>query len=108
MYDDKQCLGKNADYALLPAKQKCIDLYVESQPLETVDLALYTNLLLQIPVGMQYGIRIRTWKTWYPDVPFLGHLIGYSVYDEQGGAVEILAPANTFNMKQVPWEEVIA
>lgn len=108
MYDNKQCLGKNADYSLNPVKQKSVNFYVESQPMSTIDKGLFKELYKALPLGMQRGIRIRTWDQWYPTVGFPGIMVGYNIYNEQGESIEVLATYLMFNMDAVPWEDVIA
>lgn len=108
MYDNKQCLGKIADYSLNPVKQKSINLYVESQPLGALDLAMFKELEKSLPKGMQRGIRIRTWNQWYPDVEFLGVMVGYDLYNDQGEKLEVLATYLAFDVNSVPWEDIIS
>lgn len=108
MYDNKQCMAKNADYAMHPVKQKSINFYAESQPLSAPDFIRFEALYNSLPLGMQRGIRIRTWSQWYPDVAFLGVMVGYDIYNEQGEKLEVLAEYLDFDMSTVPWEDIIA
>jgi hypothetical protein len=107
-YESRQNQGKNADYSLNPVKQKCVNFYVESQPISVDDLVKYSELMDNLPVGMQYGVRIRTWSQWHPDVQYTDVMVGYSLYGESGEVEEVLDTYSEFDVNSVPWLDLIS
>lgn len=111
-YYPHQCrglLGKIADYSLVePMKQKSINLYVPSMPLTLEEHLVNQHLVKNLPKGLPYGVRVRVWDLFFPNFPYTGMRVGYSVYNAMGEALEVLADLAAFDMKSVPWEDIIA
>lgn len=112
MYYGFDCFGPGAvpmDYNLdCPIKAKSINFYVQDLPLIAPEAEMSRTLILSLPQGVPYGVRTRKWSEWYPDVTFLGEIVSYSTYNDLGQAVEHMIPYADFNMKAVPWEDIIA
>lgn len=109
-YNCRNLLGKIADYSLVePMKQKCINLYVPSVPL-TIEEELYNRFLVNsLPKGLPYGVRVRIWDLFHPNMPYTGMKVSYSVFSGGSGeAVEIVFEPGAFRMADVPWEDIIA
>lgn len=103
-------IGQISDYSYCPVmKAKSINFYVKDVPLILAEASMHNTLLLSLPVGLPYGVRTRVWSQFFPDTQFLGEMVGYSIFSDLGGeAVEVLVPYAQFNMKTVPWDEIIA
>lgn len=102
-------MGMVADYNLdIPVKQKSINFYVQDVPMILAEAAMHNELIFALPVAMPYGVRTRVWSHFYPDAPFTGEMVSYVVYNDLGQAVETLIPYDTFDMKTVPWDDIIA
>lgn len=101
--------GMISDYRLDDVmKAKSINFYVKDVPMVLAEATMHNNLVFALPKGLPYGVRTRVWSEFYPDVQFLGEMVGYSLYNELGQAVEHLIPYADFNMKAVPWDDIIA
>jgi hypothetical protein len=72
------------------------------------EAVMHNDLIFALPVGFPYGVRTRVWKEYYPDAPFDGEMVSYVVYNDLGQAVEELIPYASFDMKTVPWDDIIA
>ncbi|UAV89613.1 hypothetical protein [Pseudomonas phage COT4] len=102
-------IGQIADYSYCPVmKAKSINFYVQDVPMILSEASKYNTLLLSIPMGLPYGIRTRVWSEWFPDTPFLGEMVSYGIYNELGGADEVMFPYDAFHMSDVPWDDIIA
>lgn len=102
-------IGQISDYSYCPVmKARSINFYVKDVPMILSEASMYNDLVLSLPVGLPYGVRTRVWSQFFPDVQFLGELVGYSIYNDLGEAVEILVPFAQFDMKTVPWDDIIA
>lgn len=110
-YDGDVCRpgGQISDYRLdCPMKAKSINFYVQDVPLILSEATMHINLVQQLPRGLPYGVRTRVWSTFYPDTAFLGEMVSYNILDESGASVEVMFPYASFNMADVPWEDIIA
>lgn len=110
-YDGDTCRsgGKISDYRLdEPMKAKSINFYVQDVPLILAEAAMQTTLIFALPKGLPYGVRTRVWSQYFPDTQFFGEMVSYSTLNELGQAVEHMIPYADFNMKAVPWDEIIA
>lgn len=102
-------IGQISDYSYCPVmKAKSINFYVQDVPMILSEAVKYNELVLSLPVGLPYGVRTRVWNTFFPEIPFTGEVISYSVYNELGEAVELFFDFAAFDMKTVPWEDIIA
>lgn len=102
-------VGQISDYSYCPVmKAKSINFYVKDVPLILDEAVKLNKLLLSLPVGLPYGVRTRVWDVFFPDTAFLGEFVSYSVYNELGEAVEVMIPYADFDMKAVPWDDIIA
>lgn len=102
-------LGQISDYSYYPVmKAKSINFYVKDVPLILYESVKLNKLLLSLPVGLPYGVRTRVWDQFFPDTAFLGEFVSYGVYNELGEAVEVMVPYASFDMKTVPWDDIIA
>lgn len=102
-------IGQISDYSYCPVmKAKSINFYVQDVPLILSEASKYNELVLSLPVGLPYGVRTRVWREFFPDTPFLGEMVSYNVYNELGGADEVMFPYDAFRMSDVPWEDIIA
>lgn len=102
-------MGMMTDYRLdAPMKQKSINFYVQDIPMILSEATKHNNLIFALPKGFPYGVRTRVWSQFFPDTAFLGEMVSYSVYDESGAAVEVMVPYASFDMKTVPWDDIIA
>lgn len=102
-------IGQISDYSYCPVmKAKSINFYVKDVPLVLAEAVQYNSLIFALPVGLPYGVRTRVWSEFFPTVQFLGEMVSYSVYDETGGAVEVMIPFAEFDMRTVPWDDIIA
>lgn len=102
-------VGQISDYSYCPVmKAKSINFYVKDVPMILAEASMHNTLMLSLPVGLPYGVRTRVWSQFFPDTQFLGEMVGYSIYNELGEAVEVLVPYAQFNMKAVPWDDIIA
>lgn len=102
-------IGQISDYSYCPVmKAKSINFYVQDVPLVLDEAVKLNKLLLSLPVGVPYGVRTRVWSQFYPDTQFLGEFVSYSVWNELGEAVEVMIKYEDFDMKTVPWEDIIA
>lgn len=101
--------GMISDYRLDDVmKAKSINFYVQDVPMVLAEASMHNNLIFALPVGLPYGVRTRVWSEFYPDVQFLGEMVGYSTYNDLGQAVEHMIPYADFNMKAVPWDDIVA
>uniref|UniRef100_A0AAU6VY05 Uncharacterized protein n=2 Tax=unclassified bacterial viruses TaxID=12333 RepID=A0AAU6VY05_9VIRU len=108
-YDGESCGGMISDYRLdFPMKQKSINFYVQDVPMILAESVMHNKLLFALPMGFPYGVRTRVWSQFYPDVQWLGEMVSYSTLNELGQAVEHMIPYAEFNMKAVPWDDIIA
>lgn len=102
-------VGQISDYSYCPVmKAKSINFYVKDVPLILDESVKLNKLLLSLPVGLPYGVRTRVWDQFFPDTVFLGEFVSYGVYNELGEAVEVMVPYAFFDMKAVPWDDIIA
>ncbi|QNO00636.1 hypothetical protein QGX17_gp011 [Pseudomonas phage phiPsa381] len=110
-YDGDVCRpgGQISDYRLdTVIKAKSINFYVPDVPL-ILDEAIKQNaLIMALPKGFPYGVRTRVWSDFFPNTAFLGEMVSYSIYNETGGAVEVMIPYADFVMASVPWDDIIA
>lgn len=106
----RNLLGKIADYSLVyPMKQKCINMYVPAMPLTLPEQLMNNKLMEGVPRGLPYGIRVRVWDIFFPNLPYTGVKVSYSIYtDTSGQAEELMFDYDAFDIKQVPWEDIIA
>lgn len=108
-YDDYRPGGKISDYRLdYVMKAKGINFYIQDVPMILAEATMHNNLIFALPVGLPYGVRTRVWSTFFPDTPFIGEMVSYSIYDDTGAAVEVIVPYADFDMSTVPWDDVIA
>lgn len=110
-YDGPSCrpIGQISDYSLAePMKAKSINFYVQDVPLVLAEATKFNELTFALPRGLPYGVRTRVWSNFYPDVQFFGEMVSYSTYNDLGQAVEHMIPYADFNMKAVPWDDIIA
>lgn len=102
-------IGQISDYSYCPVmKAKSINFYVKDVPMILAEASMHNTLMLSLPVGLPYGVRTRVWSQFFPDINFVGEMVGYSVYNELGEAMELLFPYASFDMKTVPWDDIIA
>ena len=102
-------IGQISDYSYCPVmKAKSINFYVKDVPLILDESVKLNKLLLSLPVGLPYGVRTRVWSQFFSDTQFYGEWVSYSVYNELGEAVEVMVPYDAFDMKTVPWDDIIA
>jgi hypothetical protein len=108
-YDCYRNDGMISDYRLdCVMKAKSINFYVKDVPMVLEEAVKHNTLLFTLPLGLPYGVRTRVWSQFYPDVQFFGEMVGYTTIGELGESVEHLIPYEDFNMKAVPWDEIIA
>lgn len=110
-YDGDVCRpgGQISDYRLdCPMKAKSINFYVQDVPLVLDEATKFNTLTMSLPKGLPYGVRTRVWGKFFPDTAFLGEMVSYNVLDESGASVEVMFPYASFDMKAVPWEDIIA
>ncbi len=101
--------GQIADYRLdFVMKQKSINFYVKDVPMILSEALKFNELTGKTPRGLPYGVRARVWSDFFPEFPFPGETVSYSVYNELGEAVEIMTAYEAFDMNTVPWDDVIA
>ena len=109
IYDVYRPIGQISDYSYCPVmKAKSINFYVKDVPLILEEAVKLNELTLKLPVGLPYGVRTRVWSQFFPDTVFLGEFVSYGVWNELGEAVEVMIPYADFDMKTVPWEDIIA
>lgn len=102
-------IGQISDYSYCPTmKAKSINFYIADVPMILSEAVKYNELVLSLPVGLPYGVRTRIWSVFFPDTPFMGEMVSYNEYDELGQAVEVMFPFASFDMKTVPWDDIIA
>lgn len=101
-------IGQISDYSYCPVmKAKSINFYVKDVPMILSEAVKYNKIVLSLPVGLPYGVRTRVWRDFFPDTAFLGEMVSYNIYNDLGEAVEVMMPYAQFNMKGVPWDEII-
>lgn len=102
-------IGQVSDYSYCPImKAKSINFYVADVPMILSEAVKYNELILSLPVGVPYGVRTRVWDIFFPEIPYTGEVVSYSVYNELGEAVELFFDFDSFDMALVPWEDIIA
>jgi hypothetical protein len=104
MFYGYDALDYNTDCLVKP---KSINFYVVDVPLLSAEASKQGQLILALPVGVPYGVRTRKWSDWYPDTPFLGEMVSYTTMNDLGQAVETMIPYAEFDMKTVPWDDMI-
>jgi hypothetical protein len=108
-YGDYRPGGKVSDYSLAePIKSRSLNFYVQDLPMILAEATMHNALVFKLPVGLPYGVRVRVWSQWFPDTAFLGEMVSYSIYDESGAAVEVMAAYADFDVNTVPWLDIIA
>lgn len=102
-------IGQISDYSYCPVmKAKSINFYVKDVPMILAEAIKHNALMLSLPVGFPYGVRTRVWSQFFPETQFLGEMVSYSIYNELGEAVEVMVPYDDFDMKAVPWDDLVA
>lgn len=102
-------VGQISDYSYCPVmKAKSINFYVKDVPLILDEAIKYNELVLSLPVGLPYGVRTRIWSVFFPEIPYTGEVVSYSVYNDLGEAVELFFDFASFDMKTAPWDDIIA
>ncbi|WYV99815.1 hypothetical protein Roomu2_00135 [Pseudomonas phage vB_PpuM-Roomu-2] len=84
---------------------KQIIFYASANPLPADERAKYQNLVDTLPPRPDCGISINQWAAVYPNVAFLGVMIGMRDLTV-ASSTEVLVPYESFNMEQVPWEKL--
>lgn len=82
-----------------------INLYVEDNPQTDTERLVYNTLVAQLPPPQQHGVRIRVWKTFYPNTPYPGLTVGMKDVTVVSSN-EILIAYDDFVMANVPWDKL--